>query len=45
VDRDNHGKTIVRRVVVDDRLLELADQGWTLSRLWMNKLIGGMPNV
>jgi hypothetical protein len=45
VDRDNHGKTIVNRVVVDDRLLDLASQGWTLSRLWMNKLIGGMPDV
>jgi predicted ATPase len=45
VDRDNHGKSIVKRVVVDDRLLEMASQGWTLSRLWMNKLIGGMPDV
>ena len=45
VDRDNHGKTIVKRVVVDKRLFEMASQGWTLSRLWMNKLIGGMPDV
>lgn len=45
VDRDNRGKTIVKRVVVDDKLLKLASQGWTLSRLWMNKLIGGMPDV
>ena len=45
VDRDNHGKTSVKRVVVDDRLLDMASQGWTLSRLWMNKLIGGMPDV
>ncbi len=27
VDRDNHGKTIVRRVVVDDGLLRMASQG------------------
>jgi predicted ATPase len=45
VDRDNHGKTIVKRVVVDKKLLDLAAEGWTLSRLWMNKLIGGMPDV
>jgi len=45
VDRDNHGKTTVKRVVVDKKLLDMASQGWTLSRLWMNKLIGGMPDV
>ena len=45
VDRDNHRKTIAKRVVVDKRLVEMASQGWTLSRLWMNKLIGGMPDV
>ena len=45
VDRDNHGKTIVKRVVVDKKLLDMASKGWTLSRLWMNKLIGGMPDV
>jgi predicted ATPase len=45
VDRDNHGRTIVKRVVVDNNLLHMAAQGWTLSRLWMNKLIGGMPDV
>lgn len=46
VDRDNHGRTVVKRVLLDDRLLELAsNKGWPLSRLWMNGLIGGMPNV
>ena len=45
VDRDNQGKTIVRRIIVDEKLLDLASRGWTLSRLWMNKLIGGMPDV
>jgi predicted ATPase len=45
VDRDNEGKTIVKRVVVSKKLLDMADKGWTLSRLWMNKLIGGMPDV
>ena len=45
VDRDNRGKTIVRRVVVNEKLLGMAAKGWTLSRMWMNKIIGGMPSV
>jgi energy-coupling factor transporter ATP-binding protein EcfA2 len=45
VDRDNKGKTIVNRVDVTKKLLHMADKGWTLSRLWTNKLIGGMPDV
>jgi predicted ATPase len=45
VDRDNMGKTIVKRVVVTKKLLDMAAKGWTLSRLWTNKLIGGMPDV
>ncbi len=45
VDRDNKGKTIIKRVVIDKKLLDMSAKGWTLSRLWMNKLIGGMPNV
>lgn len=45
VDRDNRGKTIVKRIIVDDNLRAFAAKGWTMSRLWMNKLIGGMPNV
>ena len=45
VDRDSQGKTFVKRLIVDDQLLSYAEQGWTLSRLWTNKLIGGMPDV
>jgi predicted ATPase len=45
VDRDNKGKTVIKRVVVDQKLLDMSAKGWTLSRLWMNKLIGGMPDV
>ncbi len=45
VDRDNSGKTQVKRVMVDERLLALAADGWTLSRLWMSGRIGGMPSV
>jgi predicted ATPase len=45
VDRDNKGKTVIKRIIVDEKLLEMKEKGWTLSRLWMNKLIGGMPDV
>lgn len=45
VDRDNRGRTVVNRIIVDEKIKKLADAGWTLSRLWTNKLIGGMPNV
>lgn len=45
VDRDNKGHTVVNRVEITPKLLKLAEQGWTLSRLWMNSFIGGMPDV
>lgn len=45
VDRDNKGKTVIKRVIVNQKLLDMRAKGWTLSRLWMNKLIGGMPDV
>ena len=45
LDRDNRGKTIIKRVLIDQKIIDMAAKGWTLSRLWTNKLIGGMPNV
>lgn len=45
VDRDNKGHTVVKRVVVTEKMMEMANRGWTLSRMWTNKLIGGMPDV
>ena len=45
VDRDNRGHTLVKRVELSDALLAKAAEGWTLSRLWVNGLIGGVPNV
>lgn len=45
VDRDNMGKTFLRRIVLNEKMMQFAEKGWTLSRLWMNKLIGGMPDV
>lgn len=45
VDRDNRGHTVVKRVELNEKLLAQAAEGWTLSRLWVNGLIGGVPNV
>ena len=45
VDRNNRGKTVVQRVVVDDRLLAEAKKGMPLSRLWLAGYFGGVPNV
>ena len=45
VDRDNRGRTIVKHFVVTEEHRKKATQGWTLSRMWVNGLIGGVPNV
>ncbi len=45
VDRDNVGQSVIRRFVVTEKHREMAAQGWTLSRMWINKLIGGVPDV
>lgn len=45
VDRDNRGHTVVKRVELTENLLAKAEEGWTLSRLWLNGLIGGVPDV
>jgi predicted ATPase len=45
VDRNNRGHTVVKRIELNENLMSKAKEGWTLSRLWMNGLIGGVPNV
>jgi predicted ATPase len=45
VDRDNKGRSVIRRFLVTDKHREMAAAGWTLSRMWINKLIGGVPDV
>ncbi|NQT39526.1 MAG: AAA family ATPase [Planctomycetes bacterium] len=45
VSRTNSGRTAVRRVEVDESLLAKAEEGWTLSRLWVMGHLGGVPNV
>lgn len=45
VDRDSRGHTTVKRVELNPQLLSKREEGWTLSRLWVNGLIGGVPDV
>ena len=45
VDRDNKGHTVVKRFIVTEKHRQMAEKGWTLSRMWINKLIGGVPDV
>jgi energy-coupling factor transporter ATP-binding protein EcfA2 len=45
VSRSNLGRSLVRRIVLDDVLRGRAEQGWTLSRLWVMGLLGGVMNV
>lgn len=45
VSRTSSGRTSIRRVVVDENLLEKAERGWSLSRLWVMGHLGGVPDV
>jgi len=42
VSRNSDGRTEVQRVRIDERLMAMADQGWTLSRLWVAGYLGGV---
>jgi hypothetical protein len=44
VSRSSDGRSQVQRVLIDDRVRSMAQQGWTLSRLWTNGYLGGMPH-
>lgn len=43
VERSNRGKTVVRRVEVSEKLLEMADKGIPLSQQWVMGTFGGVP--
>jgi len=45
VARTDAGRSVVHRVEVNDKILAMADKGWTLSRLWVMGHLGGVPNV
>ena len=45
VSRTSTGRTAVRHVDLDDSLMARAEQGWSLSRLWVMGHLGGVPDV
>lgn len=45
VDRDSNGHTQVRRIEFAEALAKRPSEDWTLSRMWMNGLLGAVPNV
>lgn len=45
VDRNTDGHTVARPIDTAKALALRPDKSWTLSRMWMNGLLGGVPNV
>jgi hypothetical protein len=45
IDRDNEGHTVVRRIDLEAARAARPSVDWTLSRMWMNGLLGAVPNV
>jgi predicted ATPase len=45
VDRDSRGHTDISRIDLAKASQLRPDETWTLSRMWMNGLLGGLPNV
>ncbi|MEW6366180.1 MAG: AAA family ATPase [Acidobacteriota bacterium] len=45
VSRTETGRTAVQRIGLTEKLRKMADQGWTLSRLWVMGHLGGVANV
>jgi len=45
VDRDSEGHTVVTPIDAKSALAKRPDRGWTLSRMWMAGLLGGVPQL
>ena len=45
VSRTKSGRTSVHRIEITKSLLKKAEQGWSLSRLWVMGHLGGVPDV
>jgi hypothetical protein len=45
VDRSKTGRTVISRIMLDKKMQEMVNQGWTLSRLWVMGHMGGVPDV
>jgi hypothetical protein len=45
VDRDTNGYTVVTKIDVSSAIKKRPGTDWTLSRMWMAGLLGGVQNV
>ncbi len=45
VSRTEKGRTIVQRIMLDEKLRGMVEKGWALSRLWVMGHVGGIANV
>lgn len=45
VDRTSQGHSVIRRIDVTSAMKARPNEEWTLSRMWMNGLLGGVPNL
>lgn len=45
VDRSSKGHSTITPIDLQAALDKRPDEGWTLSRMWMNGLLGAVPNV
>jgi predicted ATPase len=45
VDRDSKGHTVVREIDLKEAMEKRPSEEWTLSRMWMSGILGGVPNV
>lgn len=45
VERSYQGRTVVRRVIVDEKLLTAAEKGIPLSQQWVMGTFGGVPDI
>lgn len=45
VERSHLGKTMIRRIEIDDQLIQAAEDGIPLSQQWVTGSIGGVPAI
>ena len=46
VDRDSDGLTVVKRFIITEELIKLSQEKHiSLSRMWVDGYLGGVPNV
>ncbi len=45
IERNSKGHTVVRRIDLQEAMAKRPDDTWTLSRMWLNGLLGAVPNV